>query len=229
VAALESLPRWWLSLELPGYRPEPEDGGTYSAFPYGDLPPVPELDDDLAWLLEAPPVPESLAEAANDRHPAPARTATAQQLEELLGETSLRLPRSFRTFVASHQLRSRIRSATYCYLDLGELLVPVGEGGALVHFLSDQQWVLHWLLYCDADGRQCVVVSDVPFGFHGDEDPVGDFDPTGNDSAVCAESFSEFLYRFWIENEIWFALEEEDRPLSAAEQAYVDHYAALGR
>jgi hypothetical protein len=228
VGVLESLPRWWLSPELPGYRPEPEDGGTYSAFPYGDLPPVPDLDDDLAWLLEAPPLPESLAEAPTDRHPDPERPATAQKLEELVGETSLRLPQSFRTFVASEQPRSRIRSATYCYVDLGERLVPVGEG-ALVHFLSDQQWVVHWLLYCDADARECMVVSDVPFGFHSDDDPTPDFVPTGNDSAVCAESFSEFLYRFWIENEIWFALEEKERPLSAAEQAYVDHYAALGR
>jgi len=25
---------------------------------------------------------------------------------------------------------------------------------------------------------------------------------------VCADSFAEFLYRFWIENEIWYALHE---------------------
>jgi hypothetical protein len=228
VAALELLPRWWLSLELRGYRPEPDESGTYAAFSYADLPPVPDLDDDLRWLLEAAPVPESLADPADGRHPAPARPATAQQLEELVGETPLRLPRAFRTFVASNEPRLRIRSATYCYLDLGELLVPVGEDGALLHFFSDQQWVVHWLLYCDADGGECVVVTDVPFGFRGDEERVPDFDPEGNDPAVCAESFSEFLYRFWIENEIWFALEEE-RPLSAEQQTYVDHYAALGR
>jgi hypothetical protein len=229
VTELASLPRWWLGLELQGYRPEPEGGGTYSAFRYADLPPpVPGLDDDLGWLLEAPPVPESLAEEPAGRHPDPERPATPHQLEELVGETSLRLPRSFQTFVASDDPRSRVRSATCCYLDLGEMLVPAGERGALVHFLSDQQWVLHWLLYCDADGGECVVVTDVPFGFHGYDEPVPDSDPGGNDSAVCAESFSEFLYRFWIENEIWFALEEA-RPLTGAEQAYVDHYAALGR
>jgi integrase len=32
------------------------------------------------------------------------------------------------------------------------------------------------------------------------------FDSASGDAAVCAESFTEFLYRFWIENEIWFKL-----------------------
>jgi hypothetical protein len=226
VLALESLPRWWLSLELPGFRPEPEDGGTYSAFPYADLPPVPELDDGLAWLFEAPQVPESLADVADGRHPDPERPATAEQLDELVGSASLRLPASFRNFVASDEPRSRVRSATYCYLDLGERLAPAGRNGSLVHFLSDQQWVVHWLLYCDADGGECVVVTDLPFGLAADDEPVP-FAVAGNESAVCAESFSEFLYRFWIENEIWFAIEEE-RPLSAEQQAYVGHYAVRG-
>jgi hypothetical protein len=32
------------------------------------------------------------------------------------------------------------------------------------------------------------------------------FDPGRGDGALCAESFSEFLYRFWIENEFRFKL-----------------------
>jgi len=41
-------------------------------------------------------------------------------------------------------------------------------------------------------------------------------DLSGLDFAYCAPSFSEFLYRFWIENEIWFALEDDAsrRPLT---------------
>jgi len=35
------------------------------------------------------------------------------------------------------------------------------------------------------------------------------FDLTTQDFAYCAPSFSEFLYRFWIENEIWFASYEK--------------------
>jgi len=48
------------------------------------------------------------------------------------------------------------------------------------------------------------------------------------DFVCCAPSFSDFLYRFWIENEIWSAVEQEAnrRPLNALELAYVEHYAA---
>ena len=51
-------------------------------------------------------------------------------------------------------------------------------------------------------------------------------DLSGLDFAYCAPSFSEFLYRFWIENEIWFALEDDAsrRPLNALELNYVRHY-----
>jgi hypothetical protein len=34
-------------------------------------------------------------------------------------------------------------------------------------------------------------------------------DLNGLEFAYCAPSFSEFLYRFWIENEIWHALQHE--------------------
>jgi hypothetical protein len=30
---------------------------------------------------------------------------------------------------------------------------------------------------------------------------------------VCSESFVEFLYRFWIENELFFQLAVDGRPL----------------
>jgi hypothetical protein len=227
VRALESLPRRWLSVELEGYRPHEEEG-TYSAFSYEDLPPVPSnLGDDLEWLLEAVKVPESLADVSDRRHPEATRPATVEQLDALTADTGLRLPASFREFVSSRDLQARVRSITYCYLDLGDRVVPAGDG-TLVHFLADQQWVLHWLLYCDADGAECVVATDVPFGFELDDEPVPDFDPAGHQGAVCADSFTEFLYRFRIENEIWLAL-DDGRPLDGEEQAYVDHYTALRR
>ena len=219
-----ALDRVWASVELPGYREHPELT-TYSGFAYEDLPPPGRaLDAELRWLVAEPPVPSSLA----DVHPAdppPARPATATQLAHLVTESSVVLPSAFRRFIEDDEPRKRIRSATACYLDLGEFLVPVAGGGHLVHFLSDQQWVLHWLLYADPAGSETVIVTPEPIGF---EEYGRSFDPVRSDAAHCAASFSEFLYRFWIENEIWFAL-EEDRPLSAAEQACVDHYAALGR
>jgi hypothetical protein len=56
-------------------------------------------------------------------------------------------------------------------------------------------------------------------------------DLSGIEFACCASSFSEFLYRFWIENEIWYSLIDDDsqRPLKTFEQAYVNHYASRQR
>lgn len=54
---------------------------------------------------------------------------------------------------------------------------------------------------------------------------------------VCADTFEDFIYRFWLENELWhklhrgtFAQHEMDmperysEPLTAVERAYLAHY-----
>jgi hypothetical protein len=140
-----------------------------------------------------------------------------------VGGRSIPLPSSFRTFIGSPQPRRRVRSCTDCYLDLAEFVVPVAGGGWLVHFLSDSQWVLHWLLYVDAD-REAVVVTDAPVGFEVEDETIRFFDPGSDDGAVCARSFSEFVYRWWIENELWFALVDKDRPLTDEQRRYAEHY-----
>lgn len=104
--------------------------------------------------------------------------------------------------------------------------MDVAGGGSLIHFLSDQQWVLHWLLFVGVDGSQAVVVTDVPFGFADDEKTHRLFDPERREAQVCAESFSEFLYRFWIENEIWLRARDRksEPPLTDEQRAYAEHY-----
>ncbi len=44
---------------------------------------------------------------------------------------------------------------------------------------------------------------------------------------ICADTFLEFVWRFWIENEIWFALAREHRPLTPGEKYYVEHYETI--
>jgi hypothetical protein len=46
-----------------------------------------------------------------------------------------------------------------------------------------------------------------------------------NDICICAPSFPSFIYRFWIENEIGWKLNGDDKtPLTDAERGYVEHY-----
>ena len=84
--------------------------------------------------------------------------------------------------------------------------------------------MLHWLLYVGADGSEAVVVTDAPIGFDGGSTPHA-FDAR-SDASVCEESFSEFLYRFWIENEVWLALlgPEPRRALTDEQRRYIEHY-----
>ena len=204
MGALPALPRVWWATDLPGYREHPTPFSTYSPFPYTDLPRiVRELDVELNWLRAEPRVPGSLGYVVPG-NPAPERAATEADLGALLGDRELALPRAFRTFIGDPEPRTRARSCTSCYLDLGEFPVDVAGGGALIHFLSDQQWMLHWLLYVGPDGSEAVVVTESAFGFEADGERFDSYDPADGGMSVCAESFSEFLYRFWIENEIWF-------------------------
>jgi hypothetical protein len=233
------IPREWPSIDLPGYRDHPK-AATYSVFEYDRLPPIERhLDDGLSWLLSQPAVEYSLA-GGHIYEGEPVRSAVGAELDALTDAISLRLPPAFETFVRTREPRSRVRSCTACYLDLGDFTVAVGDRGWLIHFLSDQQWVRHWLLYVDRDGTEAVVSTYPPYGFSfadADEEPewASDFDPLAADvfkagaseSVICAESFSEFLYRFWIENEIWYALggsDESTHDLTPEQRRYSEHY-----
>jgi hypothetical protein len=218
---------------LPGYRDHPRKFSTYTSFSYDELPPVERaLDDGLNWLMPEAPTKTSFGEQPSER----SLPATDQGLQTLIGDLSVKLPSAFTNFITSPELRRRIRSPTDCYLDLGEAIVPVTTGGFLIHFLSDSQFVLHWLLYVGSDGSEAVVATGLPYGYvrqeawYEDARPRRTFAPDVDGGAVvCTSTFSEFLYRLWIENEIWFRLAYEKRPLTPEQQRYVDHYLPNGR
>lgn len=111
-------------------------------------------------------------------------------------------------------------SATACFLDLGDFAAASSAGGGyLVHVLSDQQ-CLDWLLYLDAAGNEAVLTSTEPIGLDltNDESAPPRVILLGSDAMdlnVCADAFAEFLHRFWIENEIFFAL-DDNQPLNLA-------------
>ena len=135
------------------------------------------------------------------------------------------------------ELQSRVRSCTDCYLDPGERIVEtIGSiPGHLLHFLSDSQSCSHWYLHILPEGASAVLASPNQYGLIVENSNwIGNpacrldrIDVSGLEFAYSARSFSEFLYRFWIENEIWFALVDKRKPrsLNALELNYVEHYA----
>ena len=216
---------WW-SFELPYYRPHIQKG-TYSLFPYEDLPSVGEKPDaDFEWLRSQPVKEHSLFDGSYPDGSQP----DLSKLAGIASQSGIHLPESFITFINSPELHRRIRSCTDCYLDTADYAVETqgSIAGHLVHFLSDSQWVGHWYLHIDRRGRHFIVTSLNAYGFSlvdDDQHPAAKtVDLQEEEIWFCAPSFTEFLYRFWLENEIWFALARDKRRLTPEEQAYVNGY-----
>lgn len=225
---LDYLEKVWIGSDLKGYRTD-LGGGTYGVFKYFDLPPVPRASlASIDWLKNQPNVPYSLGDI-DDRHPEPDTRATADNLEFFWKNCSCLLPKSFSEFISSPALQRKVRSGTYSFLDLGNFIVPNNGGGHLIHFMSDQQWICHWLLWVD-NHHEAVVLSESPIGFHRDPGSPRDFVKPGEEadlvkmgSVVVSLSFTEFLYRFWIENEIAYFLSEGREP-TPEQSIYFEHY-----
>jgi hypothetical protein len=195
----------------------------YGAFDVGALPPIRrKLDDELSWLARLPPAVEWAI--YGDRH-----VRDFESHRNLIWTSRPEgTPPAFEAFLKSPELGRRIRSYTGCYIDFGWRIVPASDGGSLIHFLSDQQWVMHWLIYMRRDGTHAVIASTVPYGFDApavDQDQmatVAKFDVETAAAAVCCTSFNEFLYRYWIENEICFRLPDGD--LTDEQREYLGAY-----
>jgi len=208
--------------------------GTYAGYDFSALPPLPfELNGDWHWLRRSQPVEPNIAEYAGysgmpsllDRMKAPLvalRAATAG--------AGLQLPDSFVRFFSDDALASRVRSNTDSFVDVSRGLAeaPAG-GGHLVRFLSDSQGVLFWYLYLAPNGDHAVVSSGNFYGSPEEEEEYygGDDDDMRRRKPDCvsfaAESFEEFMCRFWLENEIWYA-GSEGREMTAEGKRYVKAY-----
>ncbi len=68
-----------------------------------------------------------------------------------------------------------------------------------------------------------MVTTEFPAGFVLGRDDLEAY-PDEPEYEICAKNFAEFIWRFWIENEIWFALALNDHSLTPPEREYVDHY-----
>lgn len=187
-------------------------------------------DDDCEWLRKHG-TPRAIG-SLNQYE----RVIQPSAVEELALETRVQLPRSFSHLMCAPERQSRVRSCTYCYVDPGERIVEtIGAiHGHLVHLLSDSQPCPHWYLHVLSTGETAVLESPDLHCYqieHSNwiENPscrLRCVELAGSDFAYCAPSFSDFLFRFWIENEIWFALVDNAgrRPLCTLQLDYVSHY-----
>lgn len=159
-----------------------------------------EIDGSFAWLSKAPRQSEW---AIGDRSAAELPTQLAS-VTVSAARHGVTLPREFVAFIGNPDLHARLRSVTACYLDVADTVLPFA-GGYLVRFLADQQGCAFWYLFINGDGSDHGVVCSFE-SFDAD-------DSDGDAAELCeaefqfqAESFEAFLVRFWLENEIGFAV-----------------------
>ena len=219
----------WYSQDLKGYRDEGRHS-TYHLYIYESVPPLSNdlFRGDFVWLRDAPTVNSHLY---SDLEYLPKRMSVLSHQAAALGVS---LPPDFTSFLSSGWLPSKVRSCTDCYFDLPTIIQPCAAdlGGHVISFLRDSQGVLYWGLYLSPSGGSCVV--NTPYWYDIDA-PVDDWEedddmheraipaPSVKDLMYCSPSFESFAYRFWIENEIWFAIYDGE-PLTDRDLAYLSHY-----
>jgi hypothetical protein len=223
------FPLGWWGFGLRGYRP---CNSTYCWFPYDSLPvlPHPDFQGDFNWL---PPIEPHLIPIMERFWPLPdQQLLTVENLNKLTAAThekGISLPKPFVAFMSNPEFQKRIPSCTACYFELYDRVMPcpVDEDNLVIRFMNDQQSVFTWYLYLTPGGEHCVIVSRSIFDFlieYRREFTAQVRAEVLHDTFVCAPSFEEFLYRFWLENCIEFTLMERHRDLTVMEQHYLIHY-----
>ncbi|MBL8196567.1 MAG: hypothetical protein JNM06_22435 [Blastocatellia bacterium] len=178
---------------------------TYQRIAYEEIPPIKaKLDEKFKWLEKKPRNDYKISD----------ETFNTTRLFQIEAQTNVKLPESFTTFVKNQELHYRIQSCTDCYFTLpnyAEKTIGKYEG-FLITFLSNGS--PFWNLYFDKTGEHFIVASQSYCGFDSQDEMYnkGLYDlstPTGidleqKDICFCAPSFKEFIYRFWIENDIFY-------------------------
>ena len=196
------------------------EGGTYTLIPYDKLPAIEQnrFDGSFGWL---PPLANGDLALDFDE----ARVDQPLQLDSLRAEAKrlgLTIPDSFTKFITTPEIYRRVPTCTACYLDLSERLLepPVNAPGRFLRFLNDQQTCVLWYLYLRPDGEHAVVAGTPEWPDDAEGETLDDV-VTLEDLVFCAPDFEGFVYRFWMENTILYALFEE-HPLAREQQVYLD-------
>lgn len=194
---------------------------TYCFVSYEALPPLDMrlFEGKFQWLFDSE---DTLQKASITPDDPDKLLANLNHLTILAGEHGLELPDPFRIFLASPDLQRRVPSCTSCYLDLSDRIMksPDEDGGFLIRFLNDSQTVLVWYLHLNRRGEHCILVASREFLEEADGPTLDDI-IVPREFFYCAPTFEAFMFRFWIENRIWFGL-ADNHPLTKEQVEYMN-------
>jgi hypothetical protein len=128
------------------------------------------------------------------------------------------IPDDFEILVKQPEIQARIPTCTACYLELSNAIVPFSQSCVLWYLLFQRDKPVR-VMACG-----CFIERDL-FDLMEYQSEVGrplPYEDVLKDSCICAESFGEFVFRFCIENALWFAMHDK-LSLSPCELDYLNH------
>jgi hypothetical protein len=190
--------------------------GTYGRIPLKLLPPVDTFltGNEFEWLPELDEEWEKFVMMEDPGH-------TFNSIRDSAKSKGIILPGPFLVFFESPYHQNCMISATDCYFELSDKIVeiPGNQSGYLIRFMNDSQNVMQWYLYIDEESDHWVVASNWMID---SEYPKGkSLESKLENAYICANSFEEFIYRFWIENRIWIS-GTFNLPRSKEEKEYIE-------
>ncbi|GAB4346326.1 MAG: hypothetical protein OHK0038_26510 [Flammeovirgaceae bacterium] len=208
----------WYGVDLPELR---EANATYGGAILDFLPTIkPEFLDGSFWYLSN----ESSLLKENNK-----LKRRLKDLESQLPK-NLKLPDSMLKFLSAPNAQECIHSCTACYFDMPDMVSRfnwLGENGYLFHFYRDQQDCLFWYYYVRENGESCILVSAIPFYKEGIDAQLND-DIIQNEVFFTATTFDEFIFRTWLENELWYNLVAkkafENQQTEKVGKEYIEEY-----
>ncbi len=214
----------WFSFDLGKYRP---CDNTYCFFDYESLPSIDmnQFRGDFHWLPELSADLKEEMKIYQQREEDEVQIKL-KQLIMLAEEAGIRLPKEFIFFMESSILRDQIPSCTACYFDLPEHICTFeveGKKWHAIRFLNDQQDVVLWNLLINDKGESCVLASSFSFDNSEVMETITE-KVLLNNVLLCAPTFESFIYRFWLENDIWFELDMSEHLEKPLHIAYLSHY-----
>ncbi len=192
--------------------------GTYHTVPFEYLPKLGSATDDFAWLDDVNEELRAIIATTSTLGSDCNEIANLETVIARIKKSGLKLPDPFLRFMKDSSLQRKVPSCTACYLSLSENAIPVpgSENHFLLRFLNDSQSCVLWYLLMGQDGTARVVQSHYFFDreiFDGmeyaveseTEDLLVKYEDSFKEAFICADTFTEFLYRFWIENTVWYS------------------------
>jgi hypothetical protein len=96
--------------------------------------------------------------------------------------------------------------------------------------MNDCQYCVLWYLLFQPEGPVRVLASayfiekDIfdAMEYYQDDDVLLDYEAVPSQTCICANSFGEFMFRFGVENMIWYA-RHETHSLTPIENEYIKH------